>query len=185
MTLSPAAEALFDALAHRASGNLVLVAERGQRATFVVHAGDVVGAQIGFGFQSLAQVLWREGKLTSQQLDALWSSGEGGEPDPESLSRLGMDLHGVEALRWRVQLRELVGKAQEVRFTPEVVSPGPVKLAGGGLLPLKRDCGEEKGERHQSSEGRHHGAGPDREGMSRAVRHQWVEECRHGRQSNS
>jgi curved DNA-binding protein CbpA len=130
MTLSPAAEALFDALERRASGTLELRAAHGQRARLSLHEGDLVDAQVGFGFQSLAQVLWRAGQLTPQQLDALWSGGEGGEPGNDALTRLGLDPRRAQTLRWRAQLTALVERAQGFQFVDSPVPPAPVVLPG-------------------------------------------------------
>src|SRR5262249_2527562 len=130
LVLSPAAETLYQAMEQRASGTFELVAAEGRRATVSVLEGDIVAAQIGYGFQSLAQILWRAGKLTLAQLDTLWSSGAGGEPDADALMRLGLDAAAAGSLRWRVQLQELVENAKGFQFLSAPIPQAAVILPG-------------------------------------------------------
>ena len=69
---SPVAEALFNAHKERASGWMTLTFW-GRESKLLLKEGDLVGAQMGFGHQSVLQGLLQSKKLTLSQLDALWA----------------------------------------------------------------------------------------------------------------
>ena len=76
--LPPAAEALFRAHHDRSTGWLTLVCG-GREAKLYLQHGDLVGARLGFGYQTAAQALLAAGELVPPALDLLWSRGELGD----------------------------------------------------------------------------------------------------------
>src|SRR5438105_3882498 len=113
--MSAAAEALYRAIKDKATGWVTLTAQ-GRESQLLFDQGDLVGANIAFGHQSLAQSLLQDGKIQAAQLDALWARGEGGRVDGESLSELGADSGAASALQVLASVRGASMLASEAKF---------------------------------------------------------------------
>src|SRR5438874_5194928 len=88
--MTAAAEALYRAIKDKATGWVTLSAQ-GRESQLLFEQGNLVGANVTFGHQSLAQALLQDRKIHAAQLDAMWARGEGGRVDAESLVELGAD----------------------------------------------------------------------------------------------
>ncbi|MBI3182569.1 MAG: DUF4388 domain-containing protein, partial [Myxococcales bacterium] len=77
MRASPLAEVLYRAHKEKATG-YVRVQHGERRAILAMKDGDVVGVEVGFGYQSVAQALLQAERIDPGQFDALWARGEGG-----------------------------------------------------------------------------------------------------------
>src|SRR5205823_1860099 len=102
--MSSAAEALYRAIKDKATGWITLSAQ-GRESQLLFEAGDLVGANIAFGYQSVAQSLLQDGAIRAAQLDAMWARGEGGRVDAESLVELGADPAGASVAQVLASVR--------------------------------------------------------------------------------
>lgn len=127
------AEALYRAHKERATG-YVRLQEAGRESSLALKDGELLGMELDFGFQSLAQSLLQGGWLDPGQLDALWARGEGGRLEAETLAELGITLSQATALHRLANLRRLAGLAQAVRFEPVAVAAGEPLLARASLI---------------------------------------------------
>src|SRR4051812_27437172 len=110
MESSQVVEALWAAHKARATGALTVHAG-GRESRLWLRAGDLVGAQLGFGFQGSVQTLMQAGKLTAEQLDALWSERAEGGAD-----RVDTEAPGMLELKVLAQVRRLSELAETASF---------------------------------------------------------------------
>ncbi len=125
----PAADALFRAAREHATGWLTF-SSRGAEARLYLHAGDVVGTRLGFGYQTLAQALLTAGVLDLPTLDALWAEGATGPTSAELLALCGGDAFVAEEVQTLASLRRLVSYGGEATFMPALVDAGVPRLSG-------------------------------------------------------
>ncbi|MFN0063483.1 MAG: DnaJ domain-containing protein [Myxococcaceae bacterium] len=130
MTEPSAAQALLSACATRSTGRLSLLAATGRCSELWIADGDVVGAQMGFAYQSVAQSLWRMGRLGSEQLDAWWSRNEGETPSDETLAAFGVTRDEAARYQLLVQVGELATQAETTRFEAGEVPGSGVRISG-------------------------------------------------------
>src|SRR5229473_1444341 len=78
---------------HEQATGLIKIKTGDRESKLLLERGDLVGADLRFGYQSLAQSLLLEGRIGLEELDALWARGAGNHLDRETLERL------VSALR--------------------------------------------------------------------------------------
>jgi curved DNA-binding protein CbpA len=116
---SPAANALFRAAREHATGWLTF-ASRGAEARLYVQSGDLVGARLGFGYQTLAQALLASGALDLKAMDGLWAHGEAGSAEA-LLAASGTDESAAVELQTLASVRKLVSQGSEVTFMPAMV----------------------------------------------------------------
>jgi curved DNA-binding protein CbpA len=143
----PAANALFRAAREHATGWLTF-ASGGAEARLYLQAGDLVGARLGFGYQTLAQALLVAGSLDLPTLDALWARGEAGLASPALLSAAGGDAAFATELKTLASVRRLVSHGGEATFMPAMVEGGATRLAGARAVraafetlgPLRADA---------------------------------------------
>ncbi len=125
----PAADALFRAAREHATGWLTF-ASQGAEARLYLQAGDVVGARLGFGYQTLAQALLSSGALDLPTLDALWAEGAAGPGSPALLAACGGDAAVAEELQTLASVRRLVSFGGEAAFMPALVDAQSTRVAG-------------------------------------------------------
>jgi curved DNA-binding protein CbpA len=125
----PAADALFRAAREHATGWLTFAAE-GAEARLYLQAGDVVGARLGFGYQTLAQALLVAGALDLPTLDALWARGELFSASPALLEATGGDLGVAAEVQALASVRRLVSHGGDATFMPAMVDAGPARVSG-------------------------------------------------------
>jgi curved DNA-binding protein CbpA len=125
----PAADALFRAAREHATGWLTF-SSGGAEARLYLQAGDLVGARLGFGYQTLAQALLVSGMLDLPSLDALWARGEAGPASPALLQASGGDLAAAAELQTLASVRRLVSHGGEATFMPAMVDGGVARVPG-------------------------------------------------------
>ncbi|MGO9064267.1 MAG: J domain-containing protein [Myxococcaceae bacterium] len=125
----PAADALFRAAREHATGWLTF-SSRGTEARLYLQAGDVVGARLDFGYQTLAQALLTAGGLDLPTLDALWAEGAAGPNSPALLSICGADAAVAEEVQTLASVRRLVSYGGEATFMPALVDAGVPRVSG-------------------------------------------------------
>src|SRR4051812_32566136 len=103
---------------------------RGRESKLLLKAGDLVGAQMGFGHQTLLQGLLQSKRLSLNQLDALWARGDAGKADAETLEDVGASQaeHGSQHVL--AQVRRLATLAAQVRFEEGEVSASDPAVSG-------------------------------------------------------
>ncbi len=128
---------MIAAYRERATGSLTLQAGRARSRIFWRN-GEVVGAELGWGYRSLGQALLQAGRMPLPQLDALWAAGELERPDPELLTRLEIreEPEALLQLQWLARLSAVVASAQSARFEEGILPPAEpfVLIAGDSLL---------------------------------------------------
>ncbi|NOJ98892.1 DUF4388 domain-containing protein, partial [Corallococcus coralloides] len=129
MSASQVAEALYAAHKSRATGRLTLHAG-GRESALWLREGDLVGAKLGFGYQTPAQALFQNGLLGVDALDALWARGGAAAPDEELLEDSGLKPAVVHEQQVLAQVRRLSELAERADFEAEVVE------AAGGFAPI-------------------------------------------------
>ena len=125
----PAADALFRAAREHATGWLTF-ASQGAEARLYLQGGDVVGARLGFGYQTLAQALLASGALDLPTLDALWAEGAAGQGSAALLSACGADPAAAEEVQTLASVRRLVSFGGEATFMPALVDAQASRVAG-------------------------------------------------------
>ncbi len=132
---SPAADALFRAAREHATGWLTFAA-RGAEARLYLQAGDLVGARLGFGHQTLAQALLGVGAVDLSTLDTLWADGAAGPDSPALLSACGGDAAIAEELQTLASVRRLVSYGGDVSFMPALVDAGVLRVSGARAVRI-------------------------------------------------
>jgi curved DNA-binding protein CbpA len=125
----PAADALFRAAREHATGWLTF-SSSGAEARLYLQAGDLVGARLGFGYQTLAQSLLSSGALDLPTLDALWARGEAGSASAALLAAAGGDTVFAAELQTLASVRRLVSHGGEATFMPAMVDAAGARVAG-------------------------------------------------------
>jgi curved DNA-binding protein CbpA len=125
----PAADALFRAAREHATGWLTF-SSSGAEARLYLQAGDLVGARLGFGYQTLAQALLSSGALDLQTLDTLWARGEAGSASAALLACTGGDSGAAAELQTLASVRRLVSHGGEATFMPAMVDAAGARVAG-------------------------------------------------------
>lgn len=120
MTPSQAAEALYSAHKSRATGRLTL-SSGGRESRLWLREGNLVGTQLGFGFQSPAQALLQSGLLDAEALDTLWARGGAGAPDEETLEAFDLVPEVVAEQQVLAHVRRLSALAEQAAFEPGTV----------------------------------------------------------------
>jgi curved DNA-binding protein CbpA len=142
----PAADALFRAAREHATGWLTF-SSNGAEARLYLQAGDLVGARLGFGYQTLAQALLSAGALDLPTLDALWAKGEAGPTSPALLQAVGSSEAASE-LQTLASVRRLVSQGGEAIFMPAMVDAVMPRVSGARAVraafetlgPLRADA---------------------------------------------
>jgi curved DNA-binding protein CbpA len=129
----PAADALFRAARDHATGWLTLSAA-GAEARLYLQTGDVVGARLGFGYQTVAQALLGAGLVDLPTLDALWARGEAGAASEALLAASGLDASRVTELQTLASVRRLVTLSSEASFMPALVDVALPRLPGARVV---------------------------------------------------
>jgi hypothetical protein len=141
------AEALFRAHEKKETGRLTLVAG-GRTAELRLEKGDLVGAELGFGHQTMTQALLVAGKVDPARLDALWARGEAGALEPDTLEELGTSPQEARRVQLLAQVRSLSRLAEEVRFESDGVEPSfdpiPGALAVRAAFEVEPDANEDR-----------------------------------------
>src|SRR5271154_6740069 len=125
----PAADALFRAAREHATGWLTF-SSGGAEARLYLQAGDLVGARLGFGYQTLAQALLVAGALDLPAFDALWARGELGASSIGLLEAVGGDVAVATELQTLASVRRLVSYGGEATFMPAMVEAGEARVSG-------------------------------------------------------
>ncbi|MBS1152368.1 MAG: DnaJ protein, partial [Myxococcaceae bacterium] len=126
------AQALLDAHQRKASG-WITVKTLGQDSKLTLKDGDLVGAQMGFGHQSVLQGLLQSRRINLSQLDALWARGEAGSADEETLEELGTSGEDARAQQALANVRRLTELGESVQFEEGQVD-GESLLSGVQLV---------------------------------------------------
>jgi curved DNA-binding protein CbpA len=126
---SPAADALFRAARDHATGWLTF-STHGAEARLYLQAGDVVGARLGYGYQTLAQALLTAGLLDLPTLDALWARGEAGSGAEALVQASGGDAAAATQLQTLASVRRLVAHGGDATFMPALVDVVMPRIAG-------------------------------------------------------
>src|SRR5687768_9486735 len=106
MPPSQVAETLYSAHKSRATGRLTLHAG-GREALLFLQEGDLVGTQLGFGYQTPVQALLQAGRIHAEMLDALWARESAGTPDEDLLDEFGMTPEAVAEQQVLAEVRRL------------------------------------------------------------------------------
>src|SRR5689334_14517964 len=109
------AQALLDAHQRKASGWMT-VKTFGRDSKLLLKDGDLVGAQMGFGHQSVLQGLLQSKRINLSQLDALWARGEAGQTDGETLEELGTSAEEARVQQALANVRRLTEIGESVSF---------------------------------------------------------------------
>jgi curved DNA-binding protein CbpA len=125
----PAADALFRAAREHATGWLTFTSG-GAEARLYLQAGDLVGARLGFGYQTLAQALLVSGALDLPAFDALWARGELGASSSGLLQAAGGDVAVATEVQTLASVRRLVSYGGEATFMPAMVEAGEARVSG-------------------------------------------------------
>ncbi len=133
MTPSQAAEALYSAHKSRATGRLTLCAG-GRESRLLLREGNLVGTQLGFGYQNPAQALLQSGMLGAEALDALWARGGTGAPDEELLEEYGLEPDVVAEQQVLAHVRRLSALAERAEFEPGTVEEDFRPIAGARVV---------------------------------------------------
>jgi curved DNA-binding protein CbpA len=136
----PLTETLARVWQEKATGQIKI--KTGNRESkLLVDRGDLVGADLRFGYQSLAQSLVVAGRIGLEDLDALWARGEGSHLDRETLARVDLDVRGLWEIQFLATLRCLCRNAQAVEFAPGPVETRFDRVPGQRLLSALRSPG--------------------------------------------
>jgi curved DNA-binding protein CbpA len=126
---SPAADTLFRAAREHSTGWLTFVSG-GAEARLYLQAGDLVGARLGFGYQTLAQSLLAAGVLDLPTLDSLWAQGDASSAEA-LLKASGVDDTAAVELQTLASVRRLVSYGGEAIFMPAMVdAASSARVAG-------------------------------------------------------
>jgi len=129
----PATEALFRAARDRSTGWLTLSAGAAESRLYL-QAGDVVGARLGFGYQTLAQALLAAGQLAPAALDALWARGTAGPGSAELLQAGGLDSTRAAEVQALASVRRLASQSLDAGFMPALVDVAMPRVAGARVV---------------------------------------------------
>jgi curved DNA-binding protein CbpA len=129
----PATEALFRAARDRSTGWLTLSAG-GAESRLYLQAGDVVGARLGFGYQTLAQALLAAGQLAPAALDALWARGTAGPGSAELLEASATDSTRAAEVQALASVRRLASQSLDASFMPALVDVAIPRVAGARVV---------------------------------------------------
>jgi len=126
---------------HEQATGLIKIKTGDRESKLLLERGDLVGADLRFGYQSLAQSLVVEGRIGLEDLDALWARGEGNHLDRETLARLDLDARGSWEIQLFATLRCLCRSADAVEFAPGLVQTRFDRVPGPRLLSALRSPG--------------------------------------------
>jgi tetratricopeptide (TPR) repeat protein len=136
----PLTETLARVWQEKATGQIkIKIGDRESKLLF--DRGDLVGADLRFGYQSLAQSLVVAGQIGLEELDALWARGEGNHLDRETLARLDLDARRSWEIQLLATLRCLCRRANAVEFAPGLVQTRFDRVPGQRLLSGLRSPG--------------------------------------------
>src|SRR6266446_6890112 len=113
----PLTETLARVWQEKATG-LVNIKTGDRESKLLFERGDLVGADLRFGYQSLAQSLLIEGGIGLEDLDAQWARGEGNHLGRETLARLDLDAGRSWEIQLFATLRRLCRSTNAVEFAP-------------------------------------------------------------------
>src|SRR5260370_1293599 len=116
MSGSPAAESLLRAQKEKLTGTLQLSAG-GRESKLFWEGGDLVGADLQFGYQSLPQSLLAARRIAPRELDALWARGEANHLEPETMQQMNLDVHRSWEIQLFAILRSICRTADAAQFT--------------------------------------------------------------------
>jgi tetratricopeptide (TPR) repeat protein len=136
----PLTEALARVWQEKATGQIkIKTGDRESKLLF--ERGDLVGADLRFGYQSVAQSLLAEGRIGLEDLDALWARGEGPHLARETLARWNLEPRESWELQLFAALRRLCLSANAVEFAPGLVQTRFDRVPGQRLLSALRSPG--------------------------------------------
>ncbi|MFZ5470323.1 MAG: tetratricopeptide repeat protein [Myxococcota bacterium] len=138
--LSPLVETLYVAHKEKATGWMTVTA-LGRESQIVLKDGDVVGANVTLGFQGAAQALFQAGKVSAQQLDALWARGEAGRIRLDNLEELGASVEEAVTAQVLASVRRLFGLAENARFEARAVDSISASVAGVRVVRAAIEAG--------------------------------------------
>ncbi len=116
MSGSPAAESLLRAQKEKLTGILQLSAG-GRESKLFWEGGDLVGADLRFGYQSLPQSLLAAGRIAPRELDALWARGEANHLEHETMEQMNLDVRRSWEIQLFAILRCICRTADAAQFT--------------------------------------------------------------------
>lgn len=128
-SLPPLAEALYLAHKRRSTGSLK-VSAGGRQSELLLQDGDLVGAEVRWGYQTSAQAVLRAHLIDSSALDALWARGERGAPDARTLEECGLDARRALEVQALAHVEKLTGKADSIQFDEGEVRPKFEPISG-------------------------------------------------------
>src|SRR5262249_57489458 len=100
--------------------------------------GDLVGGDLRFGYQSLAQSLLMAVRIGLKDLDAIWARGEANHLDRETLERLGLDIRRSWEIQLFAILRAVCRCGDAVEFVRGAVQPRFERVPSHRLIsPLR------------------------------------------------
>jgi len=105
------------------STGIIKVKAADRESKLLMDRGDLVGADLRFGYQSLAQSLLMAGRIGLKDLDAIWARGEANHLDRETLERLGLDIRRSWEIQLFAILRAVCRSGNEVEFVAGPVQP--------------------------------------------------------------
>src|SRR5258708_5477323 len=133
----PLTETLARVWQEEATG-LVRIKAGDRESKLLFERGDLVGADLRFGYQSLAQSLLLEGRIGLEELDALWACGAGNHLDRETLARLDLDARRSWEIQLFATLRRLCRSTNAVEFAPGLVQIRFARVPGERLVSALR-----------------------------------------------
>jgi curved DNA-binding protein CbpA len=133
----PLTETLARVWQEKATG-LVNIKTGDRESKLLFERGDLVGADLRFGYQSLAQSLLIEGRIGLEDLDAQWARGEGNHLGRETLARLDLDARRSWEIQLFATLRRLCRSTNAVEFAPGLVQTRFDRVPGERLVSALR-----------------------------------------------
>jgi len=128
-SLPPLAEALYLAHKQRSTGCLKIAAG-GRESELLLRDGDLVGAQVRWGYQSSAQAVLRAHLIDCSTLDALWAKGDRSALDAKTLEQCGLDARRALEVQALAHVEKLTGKAESIQFDEGEVQPKFEPISG-------------------------------------------------------
>jgi len=140
MSVLPVAEAVFQAHQARATGELRMRAG-GRVSVLAFQGGDLVAADVTFGFQGMAQALLGGRRIDLSTLDALWARGDAGKLGEEDLHELGTSTSTAHEMHLLSNVRSVARQANDASFKEAEVKPAFDPLPGARVVRAAFEAG--------------------------------------------
>lgn len=120
------------------STGIIKVRVGDRESKLLMDRGDLVGADLRFGYQSLAQSLLMAGRIGLKDLDAMWARGEANHLDRETLERLSLDIRRSWEIQLFAILRSVCSSGDAVEFVAGPVQPRFERVPSERLISALR-----------------------------------------------